>query len=44
MLKTSISGVVGSSPEMLVNLDLLYRQDQHAKEWEAAFLELGAEK
>lgn len=34
----------GSSPEMLVNLDLLYRQDQHAKEWEAAFLELGAEK
>lgn len=32
----------GSSSEMQVNLDALYRQDQHAAQWEAAFVQLAA--
>ena len=32
------------APVMVVNLDVVYRQDQHPSEWEAAFLHLGAEK
>lgn len=32
----------GFSSEMQVNLDALYRQDQHAAQWEAAFVQLAA--
>lgn len=32
------------SPQMLVNLDAMYRQDHHPTEWEAAFIQVGGEK
>ena len=34
----------GQAPELQVNLDALYRQDQHAAQWEAAFVSLAPEK
>ena len=32
------------APEMVVNLDAMYRQDHHPKEWASAFIQLAAEK
>jgi nitrite reductase/ring-hydroxylating ferredoxin subunit len=34
----------GQASEMQVNLEALYRQDQHAAQWEAAFVQLATEK